>query len=156
LWCITANTAADVAYGSFATEPSQAKIHRCPLLPESDQILRRSELTRCASSGLSRCDGSVAEIRRQHSYRSQPVSAATAPFRIVDSCRTIRPLSVPNGAYWVLPNQGAHMPLKARSLALTKSQAACLIALRNSKASKPEIAIQAKLDLIKTAKALGT
>jgi DNA-binding IclR family transcriptional regulator len=48
------------------------------------------------------------------------------------------------------------MPLKARSLALTKSQAACLIALRNSKASKPEIAIQAKLDLIKTAKALGT
>src|SRR5450756_1754752 len=27
--------------------------------------------------------------------------------------------------------KGAHMPLKARSLALTKSQAACLIALRN-------------------------
>jgi DNA-binding IclR family transcriptional regulator len=50
----------------------------------------------------------------------------------------------------------ARMPLKSRSLALTKSQAACLIALRNSKVSKPEIAIQAKLDLIKTATALGT
>jgi hypothetical protein len=48
------------------------------------------------------------------------------------------------------------MPLKARSLALTESQAACLIALRNGKVSKPEIAIQAKLDLIKTATALGT
>jgi hypothetical protein len=48
------------------------------------------------------------------------------------------------------------MPLKARSPALTKSQAACLIALRNGKVSKPEIAIQAKLDLIKTARALGT
>jgi hypothetical protein len=47
------------------------------------------------------------------------------------------------------------MPLKARSLALTESQAACLIALRNGKVSKPEIAIQAKLDLIKTATALG-
>jgi predicted transcriptional regulator len=46
------------------------------------------------------------------------------------------------------------MPLKARSLALTKSQAACLIALRNSKVSKSEIAIQANLDLTKTAKAL--
>ncbi len=48
------------------------------------------------------------------------------------------------------------MPLKARSFALTKSQAACLIALRNGKVSKPEIAIQAKLDLVKTARALGT
>ena len=48
------------------------------------------------------------------------------------------------------------MPLKALSLALTKSQAACLIALRNGKVSKPEIAIQVKLDLSKTATALGT
>ena len=48
------------------------------------------------------------------------------------------------------------MPLKARGLVLTKSQAACLIALRNGKVSKTEIAIQAKLDLIKTATALGT
>jgi Mn-dependent DtxR family transcriptional regulator len=48
------------------------------------------------------------------------------------------------------------MPLKARSVALTEPQAACLIALRNGKLSKPEIAIQAKLDLIKTATALGT
>ena len=47
------------------------------------------------------------------------------------------------------------MPLKARNLVLTKSQAACLIALRHRKVSKAEIAIQAKLDLIKTATALG-
>jgi DNA-binding IclR family transcriptional regulator len=52
--------------------------------------------------------------------------------------------------------KGPRMPLKAQSLALTKSQTACLIALRNSKVSKPEIAIQAKLDLIKTATVLGT
>jgi len=43
------------------------------------------------------------------------------------------------------------MTSKARNLALTKSQAACLIALRRHKDSKPEIAIQAKLDLTKTA-----
>ena len=48
------------------------------------------------------------------------------------------------------------MPLKARSLSLTKSQAACLIALRNGKVSRPEIAIHAKLDVAKTATTLGT
>jgi len=48
------------------------------------------------------------------------------------------------------------MPLKARSLSLTKSQAACLNALRNGKVSKPEIAIHAKLDVAKTATTLGT
>jgi len=48
------------------------------------------------------------------------------------------------------------MPLKARSLVLTKSQAACLTALRNGKVAKPEIAILAKLDLTKTSTALGT
>jgi len=47
------------------------------------------------------------------------------------------------------------MPLKAPSHALTESQAACLIALRDGKVSKPEIAIHAKLDLSKTATALG-
>jgi Mn-dependent DtxR family transcriptional regulator len=55
------------------------------------------------------------------------------------------------------PNQSeADMPLKARGLVLTKSQAACLIALRKGKVAKPEIAILAKLDLTKTAAALGT
>jgi hypothetical protein len=38
---------------------------------------------------------------------------------------------------------------------LTKSQAACLVALRTGKVSKSQIAIKAKLDLIKTATALG-
>jgi DNA-binding IclR family transcriptional regulator len=46
------------------------------------------------------------------------------------------------------------MTSKARNIVLTKSQAACLIALRRRKDSKTEIAIQAKLDLIKTATAL--
>jgi predicted ArsR family transcriptional regulator len=44
---------------------------------------------------------------------------------------------------------------KARNPELTKSQAACLIALRDSKAMKTGVAIQAKLDLIKTATALS-
>jgi Mn-dependent DtxR family transcriptional regulator len=46
------------------------------------------------------------------------------------------------------------MPLKARNLVLTKSQAACLVALQPRKGSKAEIAILAKLDLVKTAAAL--
>ncbi len=46
------------------------------------------------------------------------------------------------------------MSRKAQSVVLTKSQAACLIALRNGKVSKPEIAIYGKLDLIKSASAL--
>ena len=47
------------------------------------------------------------------------------------------------------------MTSKAQNLVLTKSQAACLIALRHRKDSKTEIAIQAKLDLTKTATELG-
>src|SRR6266446_459354 len=47
------------------------------------------------------------------------------------------------------------MPPKARNLTLTHSQAACLIALRRCKDSKTKIAIEAKLDLIKAATALG-
>jgi DNA-binding MarR family transcriptional regulator len=46
------------------------------------------------------------------------------------------------------------MNLEARSLILTESQAACLVALRSRKESKTEIAIQAKLDLKKAATAL--
>jgi DNA-binding IclR family transcriptional regulator len=46
------------------------------------------------------------------------------------------------------------MPSKARNLTLTNSQAACLIALRYCKDSKTKIAIEAKLDLIKTSTAL--
>jgi Mn-dependent DtxR family transcriptional regulator len=46
------------------------------------------------------------------------------------------------------------MPLKARNLVLTKSQAACLVALRHREGRKAEIAILAKLDLLKTAAAL--
>jgi DNA-binding IclR family transcriptional regulator len=44
---------------------------------------------------------------------------------------------------------------KARNLVLTKSQAACLMALRDGKTFKTTIAIQAGLDLTKTAAALG-
>jgi hypothetical protein len=48
------------------------------------------------------------------------------------------------------------MTPKAQSLVLTKSQAACLIALRHGKDSKTGIARRAKLDLIKTATELRT
>ena len=43
---------------------------------------------------------------------------------------------------------------KVRNLILTESQKACLVALRSRKESKTDIAIQAKLDLQKAAKAL--
>jgi DNA-binding IclR family transcriptional regulator len=43
---------------------------------------------------------------------------------------------------------------KVRNLTLTKTQEACLVALRSRKESKTDIAIQAKLDLNKVAKAL--
>jgi DNA-binding IclR family transcriptional regulator len=46
------------------------------------------------------------------------------------------------------------MTPKARHLVLTKSQAACLIALRHGKESKAEIAILTRLDLVKTVGAL--
>jgi Mn-dependent DtxR family transcriptional regulator len=46
------------------------------------------------------------------------------------------------------------MPIKPHNLALTNSQAACLIALRHGNATKPSLAIAAKLDLTKTATAL--
>ena len=47
------------------------------------------------------------------------------------------------------------MALKDRNLVLTKSQAACLIALRDCKDSTPKIAVHAKLDMKKTAAALS-
>jgi hypothetical protein len=56
---------ATVAYGSKADKPSQAKIHRCPLLSESGQNLRRS-----AAAGLAhfkaptRCESSQSLPRR--------------------------------------------------------------------------------------------
>jgi DNA-binding IclR family transcriptional regulator len=48
------------------------------------------------------------------------------------------------------------MAPKTRNLVLTKSQAACLIALRIHKESQPKIAVEAKLALAKTATALRT
>jgi len=47
------------------------------------------------------------------------------------------------------------MALEDRNLVVTKSQAACLIALRDRKDSTPKIAVHAKLDMKKTAAALG-
>ena len=46
------------------------------------------------------------------------------------------------------------MTPKGRNLLLTKSQAACLIALRHGKDSKAEIAIMTKFDLLETNAAL--
>jgi Mn-dependent DtxR family transcriptional regulator len=55
------------------------------------------------------------------------------------------------------PNQSeANMPLRAPGLVLTKSQAACLHAIRNGKVAKSEIAVLAKVDLMKTSAALRT
>jgi predicted transcriptional regulator len=67
-----------------------------------------------------------------------------------------------DGAYCRMPNQSeTHMTAKAtrmtakvNRLLLTESQAACLIALRQREDSQPKIAIEAKLDLKKTAAAL--
>jgi Mn-dependent DtxR family transcriptional regulator len=54
-----------------------------------------------------------------------------------------------------MPNQSeARMTAKAKSPLLTESQAACLIALRHRAGSQPKTAIEAKLDLNKTAAAL--
>jgi DNA-binding IclR family transcriptional regulator len=47
------------------------------------------------------------------------------------------------------------MPAKAPEVALTRSQAACLIALRHGKYSNTTVAIEAKLDLIETSAALA-
>jgi len=47
------------------------------------------------------------------------------------------------------------MLAKARNIALTRSQASCLIALRHGKYSKTTISIEAKLDLIETSAALA-
>jgi len=46
------NANGNVAVGSKADKPSGAKIHLCPLWSKSDQILRRSEMTLSAKSGL--------------------------------------------------------------------------------------------------------
>jgi Mn-dependent DtxR family transcriptional regulator len=60
-----------------------------------------------------------------------------------------------DSAYCSLANQSeVRMPFKARNLVLTKSQAACLVALQHRKGSKAKIAILAKVDLLKTAAAL--
>src|SRR5450759_1895185 len=53
----TSTRAADVEVftqpGSLSDKPSRAKIYRCPLWSNSGQILRRSEMTRCARNGHS-------------------------------------------------------------------------------------------------------
>src|SRR5262249_39536883 len=47
------------------------------------------------------------------------------------------------------------MPAKAPKVALTRPQAACLLALRHRQDSKTTVAIEAKLDLIETSAALA-
>src|ERR1700722_1392059 len=61
-----------------------------------------------------------------------------------------------DGTYCGLSNRSeARTMPKAGNFVLTKSQAACLMALRDGKHFKSKIAIQAGLDLVKTAVALG-
>src|SRR5271170_5614096 len=79
----------------------------------------------------------------------------TLPAHPGDRGRAASPATKRNRACYRLSNQSeVRMSLKARNLALTKSQEACLVALRDRKDSKAEIAISAKLDLLKTAAAL--
>jgi Mn-dependent DtxR family transcriptional regulator len=54
-----------------------------------------------------------------------------------------------------ISQKGRAMPAKAPKVALTRSQVACLIALRHGKNSKTKVAIEAKLDLIETSAALA-
>jgi predicted transcriptional regulator len=64
-------------------------------------------------------------------------------------------LSLHASYYWLTRiRRRASMNPKARNLVLTDSQKACLVALRSRKQSKTDIAIEAKLDLQKAAKAL--
>ena len=51
--------------------------------------------------------------------------------------------------------QESPMPIKTRNFALTRSQAACLTALRHGKNSKSKVALEAELDLIETVTALA-
>jgi hypothetical protein len=74
----------------------------------------------------------------------------------VDSYRHLHCMTMRDGAYCGLSNRlEVRRMSKARNLVLTKSQAACLMALRDGKNFKATIAIQAGLDLVKTAAALG-
>src|SRR3954447_7621570 len=75
--------------------------------------------------------------------------------RVVDYCCCSCSLSL-HLPYCCLAriSRRARMNPGARSLILTESQAACLVALRLRKESKTEIAIRAKLDLKKAAMAL--
>jgi hypothetical protein len=60
-------------------------------------------------------------------------------------------------AYWVDRINGTiSMSRKTPRLALRESQTACLVALRHRKCSTPRLAIEAKLDIKKTAAALRT
>ena len=73
----------------------------------------------------------------------------------MNNCLSVHHGTKHDSAYCDLANQWeVRMPLKARNLVLTKSQAACLVALRHRKGRKAGIAILAKLDLLKTAAAL--
>jgi DNA-binding IclR family transcriptional regulator len=75
--------------------------------------------------------------------------------RIHLGSRRTRPVTKRDCAYYGVSNQSeVGMTPKSRNLVLTKSQAACLNALRDGKVSKAEIAIMTKLDLLKTNAAL--
>ena len=73
----------------------------------------------------------------------------------VDSYCHLQCMTMRHGAYCDLSNRlEVRMTPKAGNLVLTKSQAACRMALRGGKNFKTKIAIQAGLDLVKTAAAL--
>src|SRR6266704_561919 len=110
-----------------------------------------------ASSG--RTIGRASEIIPQPSDQWRPVGAGPradwsairrSGHRWGGLRRSLTRLIVPPGRI----RRRTRMKSKAPGLILTKSQAACLAALQHHKTSKTEIAMQAKLDLRKTAIAL--
>src|SRR6202048_2188027 len=93
----------------------------------------------------------------QANSRCGCAAAKVDPFvRPVDSYRNLHYVTKRDSAYCGVSNRlkAGIMP-KAKNLTLTKSQAACLIALRHGKDFKTKIAIEAGLDLVQTEGGLG-
>jgi hypothetical protein len=106
----------------------------------------------CSAASSTRkctCDPTTASARPVPAVVASSTASATAGGRQL-SLQTKH-----DRAYCGFANQlEVRMPHKAQNLVRTKSQAACLVALQHRKGSKAEIAILARLDLLKTAAAL--
>jgi DNA-binding IclR family transcriptional regulator len=114
--------------------------------------MHRSERRQVPKAAVSSCSNSSKPIP-DAGVRPAKVDPFVRP---VDSYRNLHYVTKRDSAYCGVSNRlkAGIMP-KAKNLTLSKSQAACLIALRHGKDFKTKIAIEAGLDLVKTAAALG-